>query len=90
MCTINLFHPATWADPCQLWRICHHSGQTHASFGGFVTIVGGLMLLCKELFMDEGSQCIITWHMTTFLCSLGVLAGVVTQPEPLCIMYFQD
>ena len=35
------------------------------------------MLLCKELFMDEGGQCIITWHMTTFLCSLGVLAGVM-------------
>ena len=33
VCTINLSHPATWADTCQFERICHHFGQTHASFG---------------------------------------------------------
>ena len=40
------------------------------------------MLLCKELIMVEGSQCIISWHMTTFLCSLGVVAGVVCCDSP--------
>ena len=69
-------------------------GQTHPSLGGFVTILGGLMLLCKELIMVEGSQCIITWHMTTFLCSLGVVAGVVccdtAQAKVISLFYFQD
>ena len=50
--------------------------QLYAIFRGFISISGEWVLLCKELITAEDSSYITIQCITTFQCSLGVLAGV--------------
>ena len=45
-------------------------------FEGFCFVSEGWMLLHKELIIDRDSPHIAMQHMTTFQCSLDVVAGV--------------
>ena len=42
-----------------MWPVCVTSphGQPHTIFRGFISVSGGWMLLCKELFMTLCSAC---------------------------------
>ena len=66
---------------CDRFLLPRHVGShTYTAFGGIISSSGGWMRLYKELIMAGDSPHITVQRITTFQCSLRVLAGSGVLP----------